>query len=300
MQQFVEAAQAGDSVAWNFLYRQHYPWMYAAALRVCGNSAAAKDSVQETFITAYLKLQQLKDTTAFAGWLKAILIRFCQRNVQNNLTTATDLISLRDHQLLEDEICRKMDWYERQTKIFHTLSCLSDALQTVLLLRYFSKWSTYEDIASILCIPVGTVRSRLSQARQKLAQYWTKSNGDNDSAFRGAEEWNGLYNSYFGNVYTSLPCREKLISHFDKNLQLFFTSGKMAVGRGTVQGLIEDDIRYGNSFGELEVVSSGNISIIECRNINPSEYPDRCPDSTVFVLHRKGNVVKRLNLHNSR
>ena len=300
MHEMVKAAQAGDEVAWNFLYRQHYPWMYATALRICGNSPAAKDAVQETFVTAYLKLQQLKDATAFAGWLKTILVRFCGRTSTHPFTQATRRAPFDNNHIGEDEISKAMDGYGRHTKIYHCLSHLSEALQSVLLLRYFSDWSSYEQIAALLHIPVGTVRSRLNQAKQKLAQHWAESNNDNDLAFRKAAEWNNLYYACFANIYTSLPYREKLIEHFDKNLQIAFTSGKTAIGRGVVQQLIEEDMVYGNSFGSVEVSSSNNISIIECSNINPREYPDRCPESTVFVLHRTGNVAARMNLHNSR
>lgn len=298
--QLIKAAQGGDTVAWNFLYRHHYPWMYATALRICGNSPAARDAVQDAFVTAYLKLSQLKDATAFSGWLKTILIRFCQHHKQQRLyNNPDDLYLLENNRFCEDEVSRKMDGYERQSKIYNSLSYLSDTLQSVLLLRYFSGWSSYEAIALLLCIPVGTVRSRLSQAKQKLTEQWTKSQGDNDIAFRKASEWNYLYNDYFGNIYTSLQRREKLIAHLDKNLHLVFTSGKTATGRSLVQQMIEEDMLYGNSFAGLEVVSSGNISLIECQNVNSDKYPDRCPDSTVLVLYRSNNTVIQMNLHHT-
>jgi RNA polymerase sigma-70 factor (ECF subfamily) len=299
MQQFIKAAQAGDVAAWNFLYRQHYPWMYATALRICGNSPAARDAVQETFITAYLKLPQLKDATAFSGWLKTILLRLCRRSLQPRFIHTGYPASLENNRICDDEISRKMDRYEQLSRTYDSLSCLSDALQSVLLLRYFTSWSSYEEMAAILCIPVGTVRSRLNQAKQKLTGYWSRTDNDNDSAFRKATAWNSLYNDYFGHVYTSLPYREKLIGHFDKDLRLVFSSGKTAVGRCIVQRLIEEDMLYGNCFAGLEVASSGNISIVECRNMNADAYPDRCPDSTVFVLCRSGNVVTQLNLHHA-
>lgn len=294
---YIKRAQAGDSAAWNFLYRHHYPWMHATALRICGDSAAAKDAVQDTFITAYLKLQQLKDPMAFAGWLKVILAHTCQRNAQQQLLPPDIAVFFKNRSFYDDEINKVTGHYESQTKMYNSLSCLSDTLQSVLLLRYFSNWSSYEQIAAMLCIPVGTVRSRLNQAKQKLVEHWERSNGD--VALRRATEWNNLYNEYFGSVYTSLQVRERLINHFDKNLVLTFTSGKKAFGRNIVQQLIEDDLTYGNSFAGLEVNSSSHISIIECRNINPDDHPDRCPDSLVFVLHRTGNVVTAMNIHNS-
>lgn len=299
IQDYVKAAQAGEDTGWNFLYRQHYPWMYATALHICGNTPATKDALQETFITAYLKLPQLKDTTAFAAWLKTILVRYCRRNAQKQLLVCSNCIPVENSSFYDDEIGRKMDEYEQQSKMYAGLSCLSETLQSVLLLRYFSDWYSYEEISAILCIPVGTVRSRLNQAKQKLLAHWAISNDDNDMAFKQANEWNNLYNDYFRNVYTSLQSREKLIAHFDKNLRLVFTSGKTCKGRSIVQQMIEEDMLYGNSFAGLEVISSGNISVIDCRNMNSHEYPDRCPASSVFVLLRTGDVTTQMNLHHS-
>ena len=73
-QEFIKAAMAGDVSAWNILYRQHAPWLYATALGICGNSPEAKDAVQDTLIQAYLKLQQLKNPNAFTAWLKKMLL----------------------------------------------------------------------------------------------------------------------------------------------------------------------------------------------------------------------------------
>ena len=109
IQQCIKAAQAGDAVAWSFLYRYHYPWMYATALHICGNSSAARDAVQDTFVTAYLKLQQLKDIAAFSGWLKTILIRFCQRHTQQQpYTNFNDLSLLENSWFCENEISKKI------------------------------------------------------------------------------------------------------------------------------------------------------------------------------------------------
>lgn len=300
MQEFVKAARAGDTSAWNSLFRQHYPWMYATALHICGNSPAAKDVVQETFVNAYLKLHQLKDINAFAGWLKTSLIHYCYRNKHRDLLhTCQDFSSISSPSLLDDEINKKLDKYEQQTKLYDTLRRLPNILQSVLLLRYFSDFNSYEQIAAILCIPVGTVRSRLNQAKEKMMKHWQQSNADDDSAFKQVQEWNDLYTACFANVYTSIHYREKLIGHLDKNLHLVFTSGKTVFGRKMVEQQIEEDLLYGNRFAGLQVMSSGNISIVEVHNINAAEFPNRCPDSTVFVLHRAGNKTTRLHLHHS-
>lgn len=300
MQELIKDARSGNDLAWNSLYQQHYPWLYATALRICGNTPVVKDILQDTFIQAHLKLHQLKDPTAFAGWLKSILINYCRRSMKCNLVYSDGSTSLVDNDdISEDEIDRKLDMYERQTRLHNVFIGLSDTLQSVLLLRYFSEWRSYDQIATILCIPVGTVRSRLNQAKQKITEHWPKVDSDNDVAYREAEEWNYLYNLYFGSMHSCLTSREKFLQHMDANLQVVFTSGKSAFGRDVIEKEIDEDLIYGNRFKEISVMSTKQLSIVEVYNTNSSEYPGRCPDSSILVLFRDKNKITRMNLHNS-
>jgi hypothetical protein len=150
-----------------------------------------------------------------------------------------------------------------------------------------------------LSIPVGTVRSRLNHAREKLAEHWAKCRDNSDIAIKQSDEWNCRYDSYFTHVHSSLFYREKLIAHFDKNLQVVFTSGKSASGRQTIQALIEEDMLYGTAFCNVHVMSSGPVSVVEAHNRNPVEYPDRCPQNSIFVLFRQNGHVERIHVHNA-
>src|SRR3954465_13958579 len=95
IQKIVMSAQKGEVVAWNFLFRKHYPWMYATAFHICGNSPAAQDAVPETLVNAYLKLQQLNDITALAGGVKTSLVRYCHRNMhEHSLHTGENFYSV--------------------------------------------------------------------------------------------------------------------------------------------------------------------------------------------------------------
>jgi RNA polymerase sigma factor (sigma-70 family) len=296
MQENIRRAQAGDTKAWNVIYQAHYPWLFATALRTCGNTPDARQIVQETFVQAFLKIHQLKDPAAFSAWIKMILLRYAYRLSKNH--EENKIIDLNDADIWEDEIARKLDRYGIRAKVHNSLSDLSEDLRAVALLRYFSGWKSYEQIASVLSIPIGTVRSRLHQVRNKLSIHWmTKS--ESGLALKQAEEWSNLYFNYFGNVHFSSTHREKLIGHMEKNLQVVFTSGKMAFGRSLIEQEIEDDLTYGNSFINLQVVSNDSISVVETHNSNSPEYPDRCPESTVLVLHRTKGKISRLHLHHS-
>jgi len=301
MKEVVKAAQSGDTSAWHLLYNQHYPWLYAGALRMIGNSPDAKDIIQETFVQAYLKLDQLKDPAAFPAWLKTILTRCCYHSIrQRSRFICPDVVKERKEVQWQDEINRQLDKYELNTRLYNTLACLSGISQTILLLRHFSSCQSYEEIAEVLSIPVGTVRSRLNQAREKMSQQWAKSSDDNDNAVKQSDEWNSLYGACFTYAHSSLSYREKLITTFDKGLEIIFSSGKKAFGRLLIQGLIEEDMTYGNTFSNVHVVSSGPVSIIETHNRNSVEYPDRCPENSIFVLFRENSNVRRIHIHNSR
>lgn len=63
----VVAARAGETAAWNDLYQYYYTRLLNTALQYCGNSPETKDLVQDTFITAFLKLSQLKDPAHFGA-----------------------------------------------------------------------------------------------------------------------------------------------------------------------------------------------------------------------------------------
>ena len=300
MQEFIKAAQSGDTSAWNIIYKQHYPWLYAVALRLCGNSPEAKDAVQDTFIQAYLNLHQLKEDTAFPAWLKTILFRCCYSYSKPKITVESiENFHIENDKFREDEINYKLDKYAEQTSLFEVLALIPETLRSAVLLRYFSGWKSYEQIAQILSVPIGTIRSRLNESRKKMTEIWMRHNTDNEKSFREADEWNHFYGNYFGTVHTSLHSREKFTQHLDKNLHLVFTSGKTAYGRKLIEKEIEEDLLHGNSFAEIEVMTSGSISIVEVKNINSKEYPARCPESGIFVLYRSNNKINRLNLHNS-
>lgn len=298
MRELLVAAQEGDSMAWSTLYGQHYAWMYAYALQICRNNMDARDAVQETFIRAFLYLHQLHNPHAFTGWLKTALIRQCYR-IANKNPTHTNYHLVAHEGCSENEFLDKLELQSKRMKVQDGLSRLSENLQIVLLLRYFSDWNSYEQISAVLNIPVGTVRSRLSQARLKITENWKTRSGENDMALRESAEWSHMYRQYFVNVHVDMQYRERLINHFQNDLQVVFTSGRRVSGKSHIEKLIEEDMRFGSRFSDIQVVGSRTITIVETKNINSSVYPDHCPENSVFVLYRNKNKVGKIHLYNS-
>src|SRR3990170_3512024 len=75
--ELVKKARAGDQRALAVLVRKYQGAVYALVLNQVRNAAAAEDISQDVFVTAYLKLNQLKNLNRFGAWLRSITVRTC-------------------------------------------------------------------------------------------------------------------------------------------------------------------------------------------------------------------------------
>ena len=113
---WVNEAKQGRQPAWNFLYNQFQPFLYAGALNICGNTPEAKDAVQETFMIAFLQLNKLKDPQALPAWIKKILTHNCYRNIQKEKRTEQQDLLLCQQSDLNFE--KKLDELYNNHKLF--------------------------------------------------------------------------------------------------------------------------------------------------------------------------------------
>jgi RNA polymerase sigma-70 factor (ECF subfamily) len=154
----------------------HMNLLYNYALRLTGNEDDAKDLLQDTYLKAYRFIDKYQKETNAKAWLFRILKNSFINNYRKNVRSpeqveyqeveefvdliksdTADINDLRrqfDHQLLGDEVTMAM---ESLTEEFRTIIILSDIEEM-----------TYEEIADILEIPLGTVRSRLHRARKAM------------------------------------------------------------------------------------------------------------------------------------
>lgn len=297
MKEWVSLARQGEETAWNHIYQQYYPSLFAKAVKICGSGTTAKDAVQNTFVTAYLKLAQLKDPATIGAWLHKILVHTCFRMQQGNKKHSHAELPAESCTYWENSVDNKLERLYARGRLYANVASLPETLRGTLMLRYFSECTSYEDIASVLAIPVGTVRSRLNQARQQLAEKWSQKAEISDRSTRLIEEWNQFYLSHFGGLHESDEIKKRLLNHFDENMQLTFTSGASASGRALVDREVQQDRMYGSWFKPTNAITAGNISIVEAQNFNSAEYPDRCPPSVVFVLYRNGSSVHKLHFN---
>ena len=290
------AALSGDSAALGIVFQYYRPRLQAHALRICGNTPLAQDAVQDTFISALTHLSSLRDVNLFYPWLKRILINRCYQLLKKEKSVGLEENMERNDFLVRQSIEEKFEKAANLQQLYKVLMFLSDELKACIMLRYFSEFNSYEDIAIILDIPIGTVRSRLAAARKKLELQFTTVADADDKALVEAKQWSDFYFNHWNNIYDDLKIRDAFFNHLHPSLNIRFTSGKQDVGRNLLESELSNDLVYGSRASVIQVTSSGNISVIECNNTNHPDYPDRCAPSTTLVLFRQNNIVKTAHI----
>jgi RNA polymerase sigma-70 factor (TIGR02954 family) len=158
----VKRAIKGDPEAFEELLFKEEKMLYYKALSYVGRKEDALDAIQETACKAFLAIRQLRQPEYFSTWLFRILIRECYR-----------LLKERDQMIVyeESELLRKLDRKQDvEIDSYHlseALSRLNAVYQTTIILFYYHDLSI-KDISEVTEKPVGTVKTNLRRAREKL------------------------------------------------------------------------------------------------------------------------------------
>lgn len=154
--------------------------VYALSYQLTGNHADAQDLAQEVFVRAYLNLERFRFEADWGTWLHRITVNVYlnsrRKNKKDNIAYSLDEPLLTE----EGEVSRELaatgsdpqevlDAKERQLYIRQALEELAPEFRAVLVLREFQGLN-YEEIARVLGCSLGTVKSRLSRARQALKE----------------------------------------------------------------------------------------------------------------------------------
>ena len=162
MIKLVKLAKKGDKPAFDEIIRLCVPDMFRVAMSILNNKDDADDAVCETVVKAYENLHKLNECKFFRTWIIRILIN--QANaIYNNRNKVVYLYDVPNESQYEDV-------YELgEDELSAAVSGLSLEFRTVIALYYFQDMRIKE-IASVLQIPQGTVKWRLSKAKEKLKE----------------------------------------------------------------------------------------------------------------------------------
>ena len=163
----------------------HMKLLYNMALKYCGNVHDAQDIVQETFLMAFNKFHQLRDKSKCKPWLLRILRNnflksYQKRKIQQKIAE-TDYVTFLKESLSTGSAESLLVKASGRKVVMDAIDRLPIKYKEVLLL-YYMEDMLYKEIAKTLDIPIGTVMSRLTRARDGLKTLLIKqSNADKDS-----------------------------------------------------------------------------------------------------------------------
>ena len=165
---------AGDAAAFGALVTRYQDRLFNTVFRLVVNAEDARDVVQEAFLSAYQSLAAFKGDSLFFTWLyriainNAISMKRKQRAVLR-LTTGleTGAVAEPADRSEATQPGRAMEMAEDERRVHQALSRLSAEHRTVLVLKDM-EGRKYEEMAEILEVPIGTIRSRLHRARLEM------------------------------------------------------------------------------------------------------------------------------------
>ena len=183
IKELVSSAKSGNKKSFDKLYELTHNDVWYNCLSLLKDEENAKDIMQETYITAFLKLDTLKDEEKFCGWVTTIAVNLCKKKLKGKVEYQID-----DEVLITeaetDELMLPEEYITKTEKRKVLLQIMEDTLsfnqyQTVLMF-YFDEMSIAE-IAQGLENSEGTVKSRLNSSRAKMKtaiEDYEKKSGD--------------------------------------------------------------------------------------------------------------------------
>jgi len=185
----------GEKEAFGTLLRRYERELYGYLNRYLGNSVLAEDVFQNTFLQVFLKIGQYEAGRPVRPWLYTIAthqaIDAMRRNGRHQMVS---LERAREEASGQGELKGLVDMLqgpapgpleqlsaeERQQRVRASVDNLPDPFRQVVVLAYYQGMK-YRDIAEVLDIPVGTVKSRLHAALVKLQEAWSQSPSMNEA-----------------------------------------------------------------------------------------------------------------------
>jgi len=163
----IEASRKGDLDAFDRLVAAQQDRIFHAAYRITGNAEDAQDAAQETFVKAFRALARYRHEAAFGTWLHRIAVNAALDIVRRRPLAPPSSLDEVVLPATAHNPDREAERHEIQRRVHQALQRLSPDHRVIVVLRDLQGLA-YEEIALALRIPVGTVRSRLSRARDVL------------------------------------------------------------------------------------------------------------------------------------
>jgi RNA polymerase sigma-70 factor (ECF subfamily) len=170
--QLVRRAQRGDTQAFGELAQEHQTFVYNLALRSLGDPQEAEDLAQEALVRAWLALPNFRGQSQFRTWLYRIVTNLCYNHLPR---LRSEMSALGDESLslmtAEDgpEPPAALEESELRAFLHAQIAALPQSYRLLVSLRYQQDLS-YAEIAEVVSMPLGSVKTGLFRAHERLRQ----------------------------------------------------------------------------------------------------------------------------------
>ncbi len=177
-QQLIERVLGGDASAFEHLFNRYRDSIFQLYLqKTGGNIDDSNDLLQETFVKIYLNLQRYSDQYTFGQWIYTIARNTFIDYVRRKRDDTVSIDNLREAGGLstwnEPNPEERMITHQNRARIEAFLDRMSPRYKELIELRFFKEYS-YEEIASHLNLPMGTVKTQIHRAREQLCRFILK------------------------------------------------------------------------------------------------------------------------------
>ena len=174
--EILRRARAGDETAISQILETQRAPMLHLAFSILRDRESAEDAAQEIFVRALQKLPSFRGQSEFSTWLYRVALSVCleKQRAQKRRNQLAPPCDLNENDAPQRDFSRQI---ETRLALETALDALDENSRIALLLREWHGLS-YEEIAQVLRVPVGTVKSRLSKARERFTQIWEAQHGE--------------------------------------------------------------------------------------------------------------------------
>ncbi len=175
VERLIQDCIKGDRKSQQFLYQTYYGKMLVVCYRYASTNEEAKDILHDGFIKVFQKLKSFKNTGSFEGWIRRIMVNNAIDHIRKRKELLTfegdSSLEIMKNKLAEDDNDDEIFLKAQAEVLVKLIQQLSPAYRTVFNLFVVEDYS-HKDIAEELEISVGTSKSNLAKAKQRLKELY--------------------------------------------------------------------------------------------------------------------------------
>lgn len=296
--ELVLRAQTGEVAALGALLERHEPRLLSTALALLRDHAAAQDAVQDAFVIALRRIGDVREPDEAGAWLHAVVRNVCRMSWRSGPSQPPLPLDDVSERLVATAAGPEehLDGLALRDWVWTALNRLPESSRAAATLRFFGSRTSYDEIALLLGIPVGTVRSRLNHARRQLVAALAATA---DEVHSEARQLTVREHATFTEALAQMNAGagyEHFADQFSADVRAEFADGDSRTGRCMLDRVLDDDVTSGLRMHPTRILATRGITVLEATFENPSDNPQRCPPSTCQVHFRPGGLTTRVRI----